>query len=179
MTARPDDREVKAEPSSSDTREAFPTAPVASGSPPHPANRSHRFSKIDGRLRDEHLNGQLFDSILEAQVLTEDWGIDYTENRPHGAHRGLSLAAFAEARRTANQLQLAQRVDQETGSGHLSRRDAADVLGVSRQRDQQLLASWARWHTPGSEAQAVTVRGGEVPEGDRRDLADRRGSRFE
>jgi hypothetical protein len=28
-----------------------------------------------GRLRDEHLNGQQFDSLLEAQVLTEDWRI--------------------------------------------------------------------------------------------------------
>jgi hypothetical protein len=28
-------------------------------------------------MRDEHLNGQLFDTLLEAQVLTEDWRIDY------------------------------------------------------------------------------------------------------
>jgi putative transposase len=62
---------------------------------------------FNGRLRDEFLNGQLFDSLLEAQVLAEDWRIDYNENRPHSAHGGLSPAAFAEAWRTTNQLQLA------------------------------------------------------------------------
>lgn len=57
---------------------------------------------FNGRLRDEFLNGQLF----EAQVLAEDWRIDYNGNRPHSARRGLSLAAFAEAWKTTNQLQL-------------------------------------------------------------------------
>ena len=28
-------------------------------------------------MRDEHLNGQLFDSLLEIQVLNEAWRIDY------------------------------------------------------------------------------------------------------
>ena len=32
---------------------------------------------FSGRPRDEHPNGQLFDSLLEAQVLTELWRIDY------------------------------------------------------------------------------------------------------
>ncbi len=32
---------------------------------------------FNGRMRDEHLNGQQFDILLEAQVLTEDWRIDY------------------------------------------------------------------------------------------------------
>ena len=64
-------------------------------------------SKINGRLRDEFLNGQLLDSLFEAQVLAGDWRIDHNENRPHSAHRGLSPAAFAEAWRTTNQLQLA------------------------------------------------------------------------
>jgi putative transposase len=62
---------------------------------------------FNGRLRNEFLNGQLFDSLLEAQVLAEDWRIDYNENRPHSAHGGLSPAAFAEAWRTTYQLQLA------------------------------------------------------------------------
>jgi len=34
-------------------------------------------------MRDEHLNGQLFAPLLEAQVLTEDWRINYKVNRPH------------------------------------------------------------------------------------------------
>jgi len=33
-------------------------------------------------MRDEHLNAQRFDTLLEAQVLTEDWRIDYNMNRP-------------------------------------------------------------------------------------------------
>ena len=39
---------------------------------------------FNGSLRDEWFkNGQRFDSLLEAQVLLEDWRIDYNMNRPH------------------------------------------------------------------------------------------------
>ncbi len=31
---------------------------------------------FNGRLRDEYLNGQLFETLFEAQVLLEDWRID-------------------------------------------------------------------------------------------------------
>jgi len=37
---------------------------------------------FNGRLRDELLNLWHFDSLLEAQVLIEDWRTDYNENRP-------------------------------------------------------------------------------------------------
>ena len=50
---------------------------------------------FNGRLRDELLNSWRFDSLLEAQVIIEDWRIDYNANRPHSAHRGLSPAEFA------------------------------------------------------------------------------------
>jgi hypothetical protein len=33
-------------------------------------------------MPDEHLNGQLFDSLLEAQVFTEDWRIDNKRTAP-------------------------------------------------------------------------------------------------
>jgi len=49
----------------------------------------------NGRMRDEHLNGQLFDSLLEAQVLNEAWRVDYNENRPHSAHGWKTPAEFA------------------------------------------------------------------------------------
>ena len=52
---------------------------------------------FNGRLRDEHLNGQQFDSLLEAQVLTEDWRIDYNLHRPHSAHGWLTPVEFVEA----------------------------------------------------------------------------------
>jgi putative transposase len=50
---------------------------------------------FNGRMRDEHLNGQLFDTLLEAQVLTEDWRIDYNINRPHSAHGWKTPTEFA------------------------------------------------------------------------------------
>ena len=61
---------------------------------------------FNGRMRDEHLNGQQFDSLLEAQVFTEDWRIDYNNNRPHSAHGWLTPVEFVEAwlNRQAHQL---------------------------------------------------------------------------
>jgi putative transposase len=50
---------------------------------------------FNGRVRDEHLNGQQFDSLLEAKVLTEDWRIDYNHNRPHSSLGWLSPVEFA------------------------------------------------------------------------------------
>jgi len=52
---------------------------------------------FNGRLRGELLNGQRFDSLLEAKVLIEDWRIDYNMNRPHSAHGWLTPAEFTEA----------------------------------------------------------------------------------
>jgi len=52
---------------------------------------------FNSRLRDEYLNGQLFDSLLEAKVLLEDWRIDYNNNRPHSAHGWLTPVEFVEA----------------------------------------------------------------------------------
>ncbi len=49
----------------------------------------------NGRIRDEHLNGQLFDTLLEAQVLNEAWRVDYNENRPYSARGWKVPAAFA------------------------------------------------------------------------------------
>ena len=62
---------------------------------------------FNGKLRDEQLNGQQFDSLLEAQVLTEDWRIDYNMNRPHSAHGWLTPVEFVEQWLNRQQLQLA------------------------------------------------------------------------
>ena len=48
-----------------------------------------------GRVRDELLNGELFGSLLEAQVIVEDWRSDYNTNRPHSTLRMLTPAAYA------------------------------------------------------------------------------------
>ena len=58
---------------------------------------------FNGRLRDELLNGTLFQTLLEAQVVLQDWRIDYNTNRPHSAHRWLTPVAFAEAWRVKHE----------------------------------------------------------------------------
>jgi len=37
------------------------------------------------RLRDEFLNGERFDTLLEAQVLIKAWRHEYNEARPHSS----------------------------------------------------------------------------------------------
>jgi putative transposase len=62
---------------------------------------------FNSRLRDEFLNGWHFDNLLEAQVLIEDWRIDYNTNRPHSAHGELTPSEFARAWTNRNQPALA------------------------------------------------------------------------
>jgi putative transposase len=63
---------------------------------------------FNGRLRDEFLNSCQFGSVLEAQVLLEDWRAEYNSARPHSALGMLSPAKFATAwAEKFNQLQLA------------------------------------------------------------------------
>jgi len=38
-----------------------------------------------GKLRDELLNGEIFDTLLEARVLTERWRKEYNRCRPHSS----------------------------------------------------------------------------------------------
>ena len=38
-----------------------------------------------GRLRDELLTVEQFDTLLEAQVVIEDWRNDYNHHRPHSS----------------------------------------------------------------------------------------------
>ena len=40
---------------------------------------------FNGKLRDELLNGEIFDTLLEAQTLIERWRMDYNTHRPHSA----------------------------------------------------------------------------------------------
>lgn len=40
---------------------------------------------FNGTLRDEFLNGGIFDTLLEAKVLTERWRMHYNRRRPHSA----------------------------------------------------------------------------------------------
>ena len=73
------------------------TAPAPSSLIPGSPWQNAWIESFNGRMRDEHLNGQQFDSLLEAKVLTEDWRIDYNVARPHSAHGWLSPVEFVEA----------------------------------------------------------------------------------
>jgi putative transposase len=55
-----------------------------------------------GRLRDELLAVEPFTTLLEAQVLVEDWRIQYNTVRPHSALGYLTPTQYAKTR-TANQ----------------------------------------------------------------------------
>ncbi len=39
----------------------------------------------NGKLRDELLNGEIFTTLLEAQVLIENWRKEYNQFRPHSS----------------------------------------------------------------------------------------------
>jgi transposase InsO family protein len=40
---------------------------------------------FNGKLRDELLNGEIFTTLLEAQVLIENWRKEYNQIRPHSS----------------------------------------------------------------------------------------------
>lgn len=40
---------------------------------------------FNGKLRDELFNGEIFDTLLEAQVIIENWRRDYNRFRPHSS----------------------------------------------------------------------------------------------
>jgi putative transposase len=50
---------------------------------------------LNSRLRDELLNRELFTSVLEAKVITEDYREEYNQRRPHSALGYQTPAAFA------------------------------------------------------------------------------------
>ncbi|WP_084493477.1 integrase core domain-containing protein [Nocardia flavorosea] len=51
---------------------------------------------FNGRFRDEFLACEQFCSLTEAQVLAEDWRIEYNTYRPHGSLGFLTPEAFRQ-----------------------------------------------------------------------------------
>jgi len=51
--------------------------------------------RFNGTMRDELLNGELFDTLLEAKVVVNEWRQRYNEQRPHRGLGMLTPAAFA------------------------------------------------------------------------------------
>lgn len=56
---------------------------------------------FNSRFRDELLNREVFTSVLEARVLTDDHKLDYNHRRPHSALSYMTPAAFAASCRPA------------------------------------------------------------------------------
>jgi putative transposase len=57
--------------------------------------------------RSEYLNGQLFDTLLEARVLLERWRIDFNERCPHSSLRWQTPSGYRRHWINQHQLQLA------------------------------------------------------------------------
>ena len=55
-----------------------------------------KVESFNGRLRDEFLNGQLFESIKEAKVLLQLWKDQYNSIRPHSSLKYLTPLEFAK-----------------------------------------------------------------------------------
>lgn len=50
---------------------------------------------FNGRLREECLNDNQFQTLVEAQTIIEAWRRDYNDERPHGSLKGMTPSAFA------------------------------------------------------------------------------------
>jgi len=59
---------------------------------------------FNGKLRDELLNGEIFDTLLEAQVIIERWRKEYNSERPHSSLGYRPPAPEAILHTWANQL---------------------------------------------------------------------------
>ena len=63
--------------------------------PGKPTQNSY-IESFNGKIRDECLNENWFETLSEAKALIEIWKNDYNETRPHSALGGLSPSAFAK-----------------------------------------------------------------------------------
>jgi transposase InsO family protein len=75
-----------------------------------PHGRISSWSPTTNHLRKELLDLELLDSVLEAQVLIDDWREDYNTYRPHQSLGYLTPAEFAR-RWMDNEGRASQQVD--------------------------------------------------------------------
>ena len=90
---------------------------------------------LNSRLRDELLNRELFTSVLEAKVITEDYRQEYNQQRPHSALGYQTPAAFAGRCRSLGALPPNPRLQSPTGE-HQGNRPGED-----RKRGPTLIAT--------------------------------------
>jgi putative transposase len=83
------------------------TKPTRSSEEPHidPASpwQNGICEPFNGRFRDEFLACEQCDTLLEVQVLAEDWRIEYNTYRPRGSLGGLTPDAFHDQWITSRQ----------------------------------------------------------------------------
>jgi transposase InsO family protein len=75
---------------------------------------------FNGHLRRELLDLESFNTLLEAQLLLDDWRLEYNHHRPHQSLNYQTPAAYARQWHAPNDHRPSQQVDQKPGSGHLS-----------------------------------------------------------
>jgi len=61
---------------------------------------------FNGHLRRELLEMESFNSLLEAQLLLEDWRLEYNHYRPHQSLNYMTPAEYARSRETDSQPEL-------------------------------------------------------------------------
>ncbi len=71
------------------------TAFIAKGSP----QQNAFVERFNGTMRNEVLNGEEFDSVLEARVVINEWLITYNTVRPHRGLGMMTPAAFAASQK--------------------------------------------------------------------------------
>jgi len=71
---------------------------------------------FNGKLRDDLLDTEVFEILLEAQMLAEDIRIDYNTYRPHSSLGYLAPAKFAEQWRV-REGRLSELVNSQSGAG--------------------------------------------------------------
>ena len=64
----------------------------------------------NGKLRKELLDLELLDSVLEVQVLIDDWREEYNTYRPHQSLGYLTPVEFARRWRKENEVRVSQGV---------------------------------------------------------------------
>ena len=67
---------------------------------------------FNGKLRDELLNGEIFDTLLEAKIVIERWRKEYNTERPHSSLNYRPPAPEANLSTWANQLDSSQGIYQ-------------------------------------------------------------------
>lgn len=88
------------------TRLGVQTAFIEPGSP----WENGYIESFNGKLRDELLNGEIFDTVTEARIIVEQWRREYNQKRPHSSLGYLPPAPETILPSQRNQLDLVREI---------------------------------------------------------------------